>query len=76
MKIESIRNEEDYVAALREVGALIDLDPEADSHEGKKLYALGALVQAYEAKYYPIDPPDPVDAITFRTEQCSTTVKT
>ncbi|MBK6593679.1 MAG: hypothetical protein IPG23_13560 [Burkholderiales bacterium] len=68
MEIESIRTEEDYLTALRVVGTLIDLDPEADSPEGKKLDAQGALVQAYEAKHYPIDPPDPVDAYKFRTE--------
>ncbi len=36
---------------------------------------LGTLVQAYEAKHYPIDPPDPVEAIKFRMEQSGMTVK-
>ena len=66
MKIKAIRAETDYLAALREVSGLIDLDPTPDSPEGERLEVLGTLVQAYEAKHSPIDPPDP---IKFRTEQ-------
>ena len=36
---------------------------------------MGALVQAYEAKHYPIDPPDPIEAIKFRMDQAGMTVK-
>ena len=67
--------EADYFAALGEVSALIDLDPEADSAEGERLDVLGTLVQAYEAKHHPIDPPDPIEAIKFRMEQTGMTVK-
>ena len=49
--------------------SLVDLDPEADSPEGKQLEVLGTLVQAYETQHYPIDPPGPIDAIKFRMEQ-------
>ena len=59
MEIKALRTEADYLAALREVSALIDLDPAADSADGERLDVLGTLVQAYEAKHYPIDPPDP-----------------
>ena len=69
MEIKAIRTEADYLAALREVSALIDLDPAADDPEGERLDVMGTLVQAYEAKHYPIDPPDPVEAIKFRMEQ-------
>ena len=75
MEIKAIRTEADYIAALRDVSALIDLDPEIDSPEGERLDILGTLVQAYEAKHYPIDPPDPIDAIKFRMEQSGMTVK-
>ena len=60
MEIKPIRTESDYLAALRTVSALIDLDPAADTPEGELLDVLGTLVQAYEAKHYPIDPPDPI----------------
>ncbi len=75
MEIKAIRTEADYFAALGEVSALIDLDPEGDSAEGERLDVLGTLVQAYEAKHYPIDPPDPIEAIKFRMEQAGMTVK-
>ena len=75
MEIKAIRTEADYFAALGEVSALIDLDPEADSAEGERLDVLGTLVQAYEANHYPIDPPDPIEAIKFRMEQAGMTVK-
>ena len=75
MEIKAIRTETDYLAALREVSSLIDLDPAADDPEGERLDVLGTLVQAYEAKHYPIDPPDPIEAIKFRMEQSGMTVK-
>lgn len=75
MEIRAIRTETDYLVALQEVSALIDLDPAADSLEGERLDVLGTLVQAYEVKHYPIDPPDPIDAIKFRMDQSGMTVK-
>ena len=55
MEIKAIRTEKDYLAALREVSALIDSDPSPDTPEGERLDVLGTLVQAYEAKHHPID---------------------
>ena len=75
MEIKAIRTEDDYLAALSEVSALIDLDPSEVSPEGERLDVLGTLVQAYEAKHNPIDPPDPIEAIKFRMEQSGMTVK-
>jgi HTH-type transcriptional regulator/antitoxin HigA len=75
MEIKAIRTEDDYLCAMREVSTLIDLDPAADSPDGERLEVLGTLIQAYEAKHYPIDPPDPIDAIKFRMEQAGMTVK-
>ncbi len=75
MEIKAIRTEADYLAALQEVSTLIDVDPAADSPDGERLDVLGTLVQAYEARHYPIDPPDPIEAIRFRMEQSCMTVK-
>ena len=75
MEIKALRTEADYLAALGEVSTLIDLDPAVDSAEGERLDVLGTLVQAYEAKHHPIDPPDPIEAIKFRMEQAGMTVK-
>jgi len=67
MDIRPIRNQRDHAQALREVERLWGArsgTPEAD-----KLEILVTLVDAYEAKHHPIDPPDPIDAIRFRMEQ-------
>ena len=69
MEVRAIRTDADYRAALREVSALIDLDPDRESPEGERLEVVGTLVQAYEAEHYPVDPPDPIEAIRFRMEQ-------
>jgi HTH-type transcriptional regulator/antitoxin HigA len=43
--------------------------------KGDRLDVLATLVEAYEAKHYPMDPPDPIDAILFRMEQQGLTRK-
>ena len=48
---------------------------EPDSSEGEKLDVLVTLVEAYEAKHYPLDLPDPVAAIKFEMERKGLTVK-
>ena len=71
MDIQPIRNDQDYRQALREVSALIDLDPEATpgTPDGDRLDILATLVEAYETRHFPIDAPDPIEAIKFRMEQ-------
>ena len=75
MEVRAIRTDADYRGALREVSALIDLDPDRDSPQGERLEVIGTLVQAYEAEHYPIDPSDPIEAIRFRMEQSGMVVK-
>ena len=75
MEIRPIHNEADYKASLLEISTLMDLDPDAGSPDGDRLDILATLVQAYEAKHYPIDPPDPIEAIKFRMEQGGLSVK-
>ncbi|GAA5234562.1 DNA-binding protein [Verticiella sediminum] len=50
-------------------------DPDQGTQEGDRLDVLATLVQAYEAKHYPIELPDPVEAIKFRMEQGGLTAK-
>ena len=52
----------------------MDQDPDPASPEGEGLDILVTLVQAYESKHYPIDPPDPIEAIKFRMDQMGLTV--
>ena len=68
MEVRAIRNDETYRATLARVSDLIDLDPVPDCAEGEELEILGTLVQAYEAKHYPISLPDPIEAIKIRME--------
>lgn len=68
-QIHPIRTEADYQAALQLVAPYFDSEPEPDSDAGAHFEAMVTLIVAYEAKHYPIDPPDPVAAIKFRMEQ-------
>jgi HTH-type transcriptional regulator/antitoxin HigA len=67
MQIKPIRTEHDYERALREVERL--MDAKAGTAEEDRLDVLATLVDAYESKHFPIDPPDPIEAIRFRLEQ-------
>lgn len=75
MEIRPIHTKEDHQAALREISAFFDNEPEPGSPEGDKFEVLLTLVEAYEAKNFPIDPPDPIEAIKFRMEQSGLTPK-
>jgi HTH-type transcriptional regulator/antitoxin HigA len=73
MDIKPIKTDADYQAALKEIEALMMAEP--DTPEGEKLDVLATLVEAYEQKHYPLDLPDPVEAIKFEMEQKGLTVK-
>ena len=66
-EIKPIKTEADYDAALAEIATLMDAEP--GTPEGDRLDVLVTLVEAYEAKRWPIDPPDPIVAIKLRMEQ-------
>jgi HTH-type transcriptional regulator/antitoxin HigA len=67
MNIKPIRTRADHRAALKEIESL--MMARTGTPEGARLDVLSTLVQAYEAKHFPMDLPDPVDAIRFRMEQ-------
>ena len=73
MNIKPIKNNADYQAALVEVEQLMTATP--DSPEGEKLDVMVTLIEAWEAKHYPMDLPDPVAAIKFEMERKGLTVK-
>jgi HTH-type transcriptional regulator/antitoxin HigA len=75
MDIRPIRTEEDYQAALREVSAYFDNEPVPATPDGDRFEVLLTLVEAFEAKRYPIDLPDPVEAIKFRMDQAGLSPK-
>ena len=65
--LKPIRNEKDYERALAEVEVL--WGAKAGTPKGDRLDILATLIEAYEAEHYPMDPPDPIEAIKFRMEQ-------
>ncbi len=67
MDIAPIRTKRDYRRALKEIEAL--KDAKRGTPEGDRLDVLVTLVEAWEAKHYPIDLPDPVAAIKYHMEQ-------
>lgn len=67
MNIRPIKSESDYRDALARIEELLDAEP--DSEAGVELDVLATLVDAYESNHFPIDAPDPVEAILFRMEQ-------
>ncbi len=73
MDIKPIKTDVDYRAALKETETLMTAKP--DSPEGEKLDVLVTLIEAYEAKHYPLDLPDPIEAIKFEMDRSGLTVK-
>lgn len=66
MNITPIKTEQDYQEALRQVERL--MDAQYGTSRGDKLDVLTTLIEAWEEKHYPIDFPDPVDALTYWLE--------
>ena len=71
--VKPIRNEDDYQKALNEIGRL--WNSKAGTPDGDRLDVLATLVDAYETQHFPIDPPDPIEAIKFRMEQQGLTIR-
>jgi HTH-type transcriptional regulator/antitoxin HigA len=67
MELRPIKNKAAHKEALKEISALLSVPP--GSPEADRLEVLSMLVEAYEEEHYPVDPPDPVEAILFRMEQ-------
>ncbi len=73
MEIKPIRTAKDYRASLREIEKLMGAGP--NTAEGERLDVLVTLIEAYETKHYPMDLPDPVEAIKYAMEQKGLKVK-
>ena len=67
MEIRPIRTKADYREALREAEHLWRAEPGTSA--GDRVEVLTTLIEAYEAKHYPIPAPDPIAAIEFMMEQ-------
>ena len=54
-EMKQIKTDADYRAALKEIESLMMADP--DTPEGEKLDVMVTLIEAYEAKHFPMEPP-------------------
>jgi HTH-type transcriptional regulator/antitoxin HigA len=73
MNIKPIRTDADYRAMLTTIEGVMSAVP--DSEDGERLDVLVTLVEAWEREHFPMDLPDPIDAIRFAMEQQGLTVK-
>ncbi len=67
MNIYPIHTEADYNTALNRIEEIFDAKP--GTPEGDELEILGILVDEFEKRHFPIDAPNPVEAVKFRMEQ-------
>ncbi|KQB43169.1 Transcriptional regulator, XRE family [Flavobacterium daejeonense] len=67
MKIAPIKNETDYEKALERLEMIFDAAP--NSIEGDEAEILSMLIDNYENQYFPIEAPDPIEAIKIRMEE-------
>jgi HTH-type transcriptional regulator/antitoxin HigA len=66
--IRPLRSESDYDAALEEIERYFESEPKPGTPEGDRFDLLALVIEDYERKHWPIDPPDAVDAIRYRME--------
>lgn len=67
MKIKVIKTENDYLKALQRLEIIFDAP--ANSVEGEEAEILSLLVEDYEDSHFPIEAPDPIEAIKIRMEE-------
>jgi HTH-type transcriptional regulator/antitoxin HigA len=67
MNIKPIKTENDYNQAMERMETLFDA--KIGTAKGDELELLGILIDQYENEHFPIDLPDPIEAIKFRMEQ-------
>jgi len=67
MNIKPIKSEADYKIALKRLEKVFDAP--IGTSEGDEADILGLLVDEYEKKHYPIEAPDPIEAIKIRMEE-------
>ena len=75
MRIKPITTDAEHTQALAELDRLMDRNPAADTPAADRLGVLATLLDAYEDRRWPIEAPDPIEAITFTMEQRGLTRK-
>src|SRR5690554_50900 len=67
MKLKPIKSEQDYRSALNRLEVIFDAP--IDTKEGDEAEILSLLIENYENEHYPIEAPDPIEAIKIRMEE-------
>ena len=67
MTLKLLKTKKDYQTALERLEIIFDAKP--GTSQGDELEVLGILIGKYEQEHYPINFPDPIEAIKFRMEQ-------
>ena len=67
MDIQPVKSEKDYEKAIKRLENIFDASPK--SKDGDEAEILSLLIENYENQYYPIEAPDPIEAIKIRMEE-------
>jgi len=70
MKLKPIKSEQDYKAAVERLALIFDALPGIENSD--ELEILDMLIEKYEKEHFPMDLPNPIEAIKFRMEQMAT----
>lgn len=73
METRVIKTEKEYESALERLNDIFEAP--INSHEGDEAELLAILIENYEQEHYPIEAPDPIEAIIFRMEQMNMSKK-
>lgn len=67
--IKVIKSDQEHEAAVARLSELMDAEPLEGSAEENELEVLTVLIEHYEREHFPMDKPDPIEAIKFRMDQ-------
>jgi HTH-type transcriptional regulator/antitoxin HigA len=67
MNLKPIKTEEDYKMSLKRLEEIFDAP--AGTNDSDEADILGLIIDEYEKKLYPIEAPDPIEAIKIRMEE-------
>ena len=67
--LKLIRTDKEHRQALQRLMALLEEEPAAGSEAADEAEVLALLIEKYESEHFPVDAPDPIEAIKFRMEQ-------
>jgi len=73
MQIKPVKTESDYYNALNRLEKIFDAP--VNTHEGDEAEILSLLIENFEDEHYPIEAPDPVEAIKIRMEEMNLSQK-